>query len=215
MGFLIGSNLSKFLVVILTLFFSHESAAQKVIRKSIVDSSISLISIDASNSFEIEMATHKGRELIIEAAIEGEYQDDLLLKIDFEGNTMNVGAGFNSNFVNPNDKLSAHKVISIALKILLPEYKNVVVFGQECNVNASGNYKLLRVSLDDGLCSLNSVTEKAIITTQSGAITINTSQAKIVAKSKFGQVSGDPFEDGDNQYILSTTTGNIVLNRVE
>ena len=214
-GFFMSSNKKGIVFLILITLAFYEVTAQKVIRNTIVDPTISMISIDASNSFEIEMVTHTENEMMIEAAIEGEYQDDLQLKIDFEGTTINVGAGFDSNFKNPNDKLSAHKVISIALKILLPEYKNVVVFGKECNVNISGNYKLLKVNLDDGLCALNSVSEKAMITTQSGNITVNSSEAKIVADSKYGKVTGDTFEVGENQYILSTITGNIVLNRVE
>jgi len=215
LGFFITSQLRAVICLILMVFFIQQSIAQKVVRKSVIDPKVSLISIDASSSFEIKMSTHTSNEMVVEAAIEGEYQDDLLLNVDSEGSTINVNTGFNPNFINPNDKLSAHKVISISLQIVLPENKNVVVFGNECNVSAEGKYELLKVTLDDGQCELTSVTEKAIINTQSGNITINSSKAKVTANTKFGSIKGDSFTEGDNQFIITTVTGNIALNRVE
>lgn len=190
-------------------------SAQKVVKKSIVNSTISFVQIDANNCFEIVMETADTSEMVIEAFIDGEYKKDLELVVKEDGSTLMVSSGFNPNFINPNDKLSAHKVISIALKISLPEYKNVLVFGTSCNVAIAGNYKNLKVTLDDGSCDLTQVSEISEITTQSGDIIVSSSKASIVATSAYGNVQENQIPVGNDHFILRSTTGNIHLKRIE
>ena len=189
--------------------------AQKVVKKSIVNTHISFIQIDASNCFEIEIMTADSKEMIIEATIEGEYEKELLLKVHETGSTLLINAGFQPNFEHPNDKLSAHKVISIALKIQLPRHKNVTVFGMSCNIIISGAYNKLKTILNDGNCYLNNVVATAEVKTQSGNIIVKTKAASIIATSKYGCIDKGVIPIGDNQYTLNTITGNIVLNRIE
>lgn len=188
---------------------------QKVIKKSIVNSTISFVQIDASNCFEITIETADTSEMVIEAFIDGEYKKDLELVVKEDGSTLTVRSGFNPNFVNPNDKLSAHKVISIALKIKLPEYKNVLVFGTSCNVEIVGNYKNLKVTLDDGRCDLTQVSQTCEIITQSGDISVSSSKAKIIANSAYGNVQENQIPQGDAHFMLRSTTGNIYLKKIE
>lgn len=201
-----------FLVLLLTLQIAN---AQKAIKKSIVNSKISHIQIDVNNCFEIDLATSDSEEMIIEAKIDGEYEKDLLLSVSEKGSTIIISAGFQPNFVNPNDKLSAHKVVSIALKVLLPKQKNVHVFGTNCNVLVSGSYKFLKVSLNEGRCDLLDVDDTVEVKTQSGQIKASYSDASIHASSKYGKVLGNTSEKGNNSFNLSTVTGDIVLKRVE
>lgn len=201
-----------FLGLLLTLQILY---AQKVIKKSIVNTDISHIQIDAKNCFGIDLSTSDSDELIIEAQIDGEYEKDLLLNISEKGSTIVVSADFQPNFINPNDKLSAHKVISVALKVILPKQKDVHVFGTNCNVVASGIYDFLKVSLNDGRCDLTYVSEAVEVITQSGHISAKYSQATIRAKSKYGKVIGTISKKGNSDYNLSTVTGDILLKRVE
>ena len=189
--------------------------AQKMVKKSIVNSSISFVQIDASNCFEIVMETAKTNEMIIEAFIDGEYKKDLELIVKEDGSTLMVSSDFNTNFINPNDKLSTHKVISIALKIKLPEYKNVMVYGTSCNVAIEGNYKNLKVTLDDGRCYLTQVSQICEITTQSGDIIVSSSKGRIIATSAYGDVQENQIPVGDDHFTLRSTTGNIHLKKIE
>ncbi len=214
MNFFLTSNLKHFLGIIL-LLITHQSFAQKVVKKSIISPSITLISIDASNCFEIYVNTQETEEMSVVAKIEGEYQNDLQLNIEKKGATIFVDAGFKPDFINPNDKLSAHKVVSISLHIVLPLNSNAQIYGNDCNINVQGVYHQLNVALNDGFCNLNASVKKATIDTQSGNITMKTKGAIIQTKSKFGQVKGDSIPLGKNLFILSTVTGNIVLNRIE
>lgn len=206
------NNAFLFLAFLFGLQFSH---GQKLIKKSIVNQEISHIQVDVKDCFELDLSTSDGDELMVEAQIDGEYKRDLLLQVLEEGSTIKISAGFQPNFVNPNDKLSAHKVISIALSIKLPKQKNVHVFGTNCNVIATGNYDFLKVSLNDGRCDLKNVSETVQVSTQSGPISTTYTDAAISANSKYGSVIGQVTKNGSSHYSLNTVTGDILLKRVE
>ena len=200
----------------LGLLFCFQSIyAQKLIKKSFLNANISHVQIDVKNCFEIDLLTANSEELIIEAQIDGEYEKDLLINVLEEGSTIKVSAGFQPNFIKPNDKLSAHKVVSIALRVVVPKGKSVHVFGNDCNVIATGLYDFLKVSLNDGRCELNNVSETAEVRTQSGHISVIYSDAVIEAKSKYGRVIGKISKNGNSYYDLRTITGDILIKRVE
>ncbi len=200
----------------LGLLFGLQSAhTQKLIRKSLVDQKISHIQVDAKNCFELDLSTSEGDELLVEAQIDGEYEKDLLLQILEEGSTIKISAGFQPNFVNPNDKLSAHKVVSIALNIVVPAQKNIHVFGSNCNVVVTGTYDFLKVSLNDGRCDLKNTRGTVEVITQSGHISAIYNDVVVRAISKYGKVRGKSPKNGNGHYSLSTVTGDIHLRRVE
>ncbi|MFS4492511.1 hypothetical protein [Maribacter sp. 2308TA10-17] len=199
-------------VLFLTLNFL---TAQKVVKKSIVDSTVSSIQIDVSNCFEVQVETSDTEAIEVEANIEGEYRKDLVLNVNEEGTTVLISAGFQPNFENPNDKLSAHKVVSIALKIKLPEEKSVRVFGTNCNVRATGLYEKLKVTLNDGVSRLHKVNGLAEIISQSGDIIVESISAEIHPYSKYGKVDENEIPMGDNKYLINTVTGDIHLKRIE
>ena len=201
-----------FIILFLTLNFL---TAQKVVKKSIIDTSISSYQIDASNCFSINIQTVDTDEIVVEATIDGEYRNDLVLNVKEEGTSVVVSAGFQPNFKNPNDKLSAHKVVSIALEIQLPEYKNVRIFGTNSNIKVTGFYENLKITLNDGYCQLSRVEGKANVTTQSGDIIVKSKSAEISANSKYGKIATNLIPNGNTKYNLNTVTGNILLKRIE
>lgn len=201
--------------IFILLFILNIATAQKVVKKSIVYSTISSFQIDASNCFEIHIDTVDTDEILVEANIDGEYRKDIVLNLKEDGSTVLISAGFRINFENPNDKLSAHKVVSIALRIKLPMNKNVRVFGTNSNIHAIGNYEKLKITLNDGATSLKNVKGFAEVTTQSGDIIVESDTAEILTNSKYGKVDENQIPTGNNKYILKTVTGNIFLNRIE
>ncbi|SIS39939.1 hypothetical protein SAMN05421766_101517 [Zobellia uliginosa] len=200
--------------VILFLSF-HLLSAQKVVRKSLVNSEITSINIDVTNCYKLAVETVPGTEMSVEATIDGEYMKDLLVSVKKEGNSIMVSSGFQPNFHNPNDKLSAHKVVSIALKVVLPQYKYVTVFGTSCNVLMSGDYTDLNVSLNDGRCALSNVSENVNVHTQSGSIWLAAKSGNIQVINKYGTVERDNIPFGDTKYTLTTVTGNIQITKTE
>ncbi|WP_240751444.1 hypothetical protein [Flagellimonas onchidii] len=173
------------------------------------------IQIDSEFCYQVNLFTSKTQEVVVEASIEGEYAKDLIIAIEEQGATILISARFQPNFTNPNDKLSAHKVISIALDVELPEYKDVFVYGANSNVDVTGKYKKLKVKLSDGRCSLNNVGETIEVITQKGDIVLTTPSGNIMAKSTYGEVLKEDIPLGDNQFTLNTIEGKIHLKKTK
>ena len=187
--------------------------AQKVVKKAVQNPETSNLLIDANNCYQIDLTTTSAKDIVIEAFMDGEYKNDLLIKIEEDGPT--ISAGFHPNFIKPNDKLSAHKVISIALKVQIPKNMKVNLFGVNANVYATGNYEDIRVTLDDGNCNFNTIMGMASATTQSGDIYVYSNGAIIETNTNFGHISNNGIPKGDNYFKLTTTKGNIYLRKTE
>ncbi|MFD2586598.1 hypothetical protein ACFSQJ_06630 [Croceitalea marina] len=188
---------------------------QKTIRKTIINSEKQSIQVDTKNCYLVTLATSKESELKVEASIEGEYEKDLAVKIEEDGANVLVSADFLPNFVAPNDKLSAHKVISISLKITIPSYCNVNVYGTNSKVLASGKYKYLKVSSDTGDCSMVNVVENVEVKTQKGTINITAKEGKITAESTYGKVQLAKIPTGNSSYRLVSVEGDIYVNKTD
>ncbi|MEP2278658.1 DUF4097 family beta strand repeat-containing protein [Maribacter sp.] len=197
------------------LLLSFGLSAQKKVYRNILADHISLIQVDAANCFIVELQTADDNEISVEAEMEGEYSQDLNLEVSTNGSTLLVNAGFAPSFKNPNDKLSAHKVVSILLRLKVPSYKNLEIFGTNSRVLLDGKYNKLQVSLADGTCVLNNVIADAKIKTQSGNIKVFSAAATIDAASKYGTVSANVIPAGNSSFKLQTVTGNIDLSKTE
>jgi hypothetical protein len=199
----------------LLLLCFHFSDAQKVVRKSISGTDVAIVQVDAGNCYRVSLATHEADEIYVKAALDGEYEDDLVLNLTKVGAGWEISAGFQPNFTVPNDKLSAHKVISISLKIQLPRHSLVQVYGTSSLVDATGIYKDISIVLDDGSCTLDGVVAQAEVHTQSGDIILKNTEAAIMSVSKYGQVFGKAGTSGNHIFKLTSVTGNIHLNKTE
>lgn len=205
----------KALLFLLGFFCLFGLQSQKLVKKALIDSDTEYIQIDSQYCYEVQLSTVPTNELKVEASIEGEYSKDLIITIEEEGATVLVSAGFQPNFANPNDKLSAHKVVSIALEISLPEYRDVFVYGTNSNVTAQGKYQKLKVKLSDGRCILNNVVETVEVDTQKGDIVLTTAKGNITAKSIYGEVYKEAIPSGDYLFSLNTVQGKIHLKKTK
>ncbi len=197
------------------LLMANLLPAQKWVKKSIINPEIATLSIDATNNFELSIDTARGNEMLLEATLEGEYSNNLVLNVRETGNTLLVSTDFTPDFKRPGDKLSAHKVISVALKIVLPEHKRIRIFGAGCHITAQGSYRDLKIMLSDGSCDLEHILGDVEVATQSGNISVATARADINARTKYGEIRGERIPTGENRYDLSSVTGNILLNKTD
>ena len=201
-----------FFVVFFALVNLH---AQKLVRKAFIDPRTETIQIDAHYCYRIDLKTASSNEVEVSASMEGEYANDLLISIEQSGTTAMIRADFQPLFINPNDKLSAHKVVSIALEIRVPEYKNVDVFGTNTNLYAKGKYENLYITLSDGQCTLENVSESVEVITQKGDIMVMAPSGNIIAESTYGNVEKGIIPFGYNQFILKTIEGDIFLTKTK
>lgn len=205
----------KLIAISFAMLLSFFALGQKQLKKTLVNLESKSVQIDAKNSFKIDLSTTEGNEIVVDAKIDGEYHKDLIVKIEEDGSNVLISSGFQPNFINPNDKLSAHKVISIELKISLPKLMDVQLFGTRTNVAVEGLYRRLKIDLADGICSLFDPGENIAVKTQRGDIYLKTSSGTIDATSNYGKVIGKPLPSGNTLYTLQSVEGNIHLSKIE
>jgi len=205
----------RILVFIAFVIASVTVRGQKLVKKAIIDPHIDFIQIDSQYCYRIDLKTAQTDEVTVSASIEGEYAKDLLVSIEETGTTALISADFQPIFINPNDKLSAHKVVSIALEIQVPNYKSVAVFGTNCDVYATGKYENLNVTLSDGRCTLTNVSETVEVVTQKGDIWLNAPSGEILAETDYGTVEDQNIPFGHNLFVLKSVEGNIHLMKTK
>ena len=205
----------RLVAVVFFLLGSCILQAQKKVVKTIENPNVSFVQIDGKNCFSLALETVDNPNITVEASIDGEYLQDLLVNVKQEGTTILVSTGFQPNFVFPNDKLSAHKVISISLKISIPKNLDVNVYGTSTNVGVIGHYGNLKISLSDGKCTLNGRGENVEINTLSGNIDLITTKGQISATSKYGKIKREMIASGDDHFTLNSVTGNISIRKTE
>ncbi|MEM1339613.1 MAG: hypothetical protein AAGF96_17775 [Bacteroidota bacterium] len=204
--------MGRILIVLAILWLPITAFCQKKVSKKIVSTEQQFIRIDGTNCYIIDLQTSPGNQLVVEASIEGEYATDLALKLEEDGNTIVVSTDFLPSFKNPNDKLSAHKVISISLSVLLPEYAQVQLYGTYSNVQAKGIYNALDISVADGNCLVEALAEKSTVRTQTGEIRLMKTRGIVAAKTKYGKIHKGNVPSGDYNYSLHSIEGNIWVN---
>jgi len=203
------------IVVFVFLMGTCLLAAQKMVVKTIEDTNISFIQIDTKNCYTVALETVDIPKITVVGAMDGEYLQNLLVNVKQEGTSLLVNTGFQPNFILPNDKLSTHKVVSISLKISIPKYLNVLLYGTSTNVDVTGEYGDLKISLSDGRCVFEGGGENVSVSTLSGNIDLITKNADILAITKYGQINREAISSGDNHFSLNSVSGNINIRKTE
>ncbi|MEX0274774.1 MAG: hypothetical protein AB3N16_10385 [Flavobacteriaceae bacterium] len=203
------------LFILLLALSGHTALGQKSVSKTMAVPKVSSVQVDAGNCFQVKVQTADINVLTVKARMDGEYNQDLLVSMEKEGNTLAIGAGFEPNFKHPNDKLSAHKVVSIELEITMPKHKYLQVFGTSSHVYIEGSYSFVGVVLNDGSCHLSQGAESVKVVTQSGHIFVTDPKGSMVANSKYGKVYGKTLKTGRGELDLQTVSGNIYIDHTK
>jgi hypothetical protein len=201
------------LLLTLTAFAVLSAQAQKRLTKTLLDPQISSIHIEADLCYRIVLETIDSNEVSVEAQMEGEYQKDLVVQFREEGNTLFIEPEFSPQFSLPNDKLGAHKVVSVSMVVRLPEYQNVQLTAATCEVTATGAYRDLRIVFNDGSCVLEHLAENTTVQTGSAAIRVALEKGVVEATSRYGRVFLEPVPKGDHHLRLTSTRGDISVRR--
>jgi len=124
--------------------------AQKTFTQVIDNPEIKTIIIDDDAIFKIEINTTNDTRLKLESRIEGEYAKDQMITTKTKHDTLIISSGFHPLYEAHNDKLSAHKVLSVEVSLWLPKQLNVYVKSAIASANINGNFKALTVELSQG-----------------------------------------------------------------
>ncbi|WP_378179626.1 hypothetical protein [Aquimarina sp. SS2-1] len=183
-------------------------SAQSTFDKSIDASDLSEVFILLDNTFQIEIKNTSENKIIISALSEGEYQNDILINAKRKENVIKITDDIQPFSINHNDKLSAHKVIAVKVKIYVPRHLNVTVQSKIASLKFDGEIKSLFVELNSGDCLFENFIGNATVNTLDGDITVYTKNAVINATAKSGVLYEEKIY-GQHLIALKSISGNI------
>ncbi len=196
-------------LIILLFFVSYSSYAQKDTSQIIDAKEIDQIYIDTDEVFKINLKTISGDQIKISSHADGEYFNDISLEYEQKGNVLNISSQFRKILQSGFDKLSAHKVFALEITMEIPEGLQVFIKSNIASVEAIGAFEYIQVQLNSGHCNLISFSGNALINTFTGAISIETTDATVIASSRNGSVSIPPDIPGTHQINATSINGDI------
>tara|TARA_R110001632_G_scaffold50261_7_gene125450 strand:- start:2139 stop:2741 length:603 start_codon:yes stop_codon:yes gene_type:complete len=194
---------------------SSEIFAQKMLEQSFYDKDIKALYIKSDEIFEIHLSTSQNDHITIGTRIDGETFESSILKTRVDNNTLKIETGRTPDFEPFNDKLSAHKVLSIVLYISLPEGLDLDIFSTLASVDAQGHFGQVQLNLGRGGCRLVNFRfrESATINTLSGAIHVEVDSAEVHAQSRNGNVVIPAGFSEGYPLVLKSIHGDIIVTK--
>ncbi|WP_224488483.1 DUF4097 family beta strand repeat-containing protein [Robertkochia flava] len=196
--------------------FSVFLHAQKRLERVYDVEFLTKIQIDAEKIYQVELeSVEVGHQVWVETFIEGEYQAELTVSSRQEGSTLFLEGVFIPSFENPNDKLSAHKVLSVSLKVKVPRQLMVELFGSSTRVVAKGNYNDLDISTRKGPVFLENVEGLVKVKTANAEIRATRLSGYVQAATSYGKVYRGKVRSGNSSISLESVNGDIYINKEE
>lgn len=173
---------------------------------------VSSISIDGNQMFKIRLVTSKTNDIRMNSLLTGEYQNKFQIVLSKRDEQINIQLK-DLPFANiADDKISAHKVISAQLELIIPENLNILVSSDIAQLYMDGIYNKVNVELVHGSCFFNAIANNSTINTLNGQIFVNTANTTITASSKYGQVNEFEVKNYKSRMQLSSIYGDIKVN---
>lgn len=129
-----------------------------------------VVNSDALSTINVVSSPHS--VITMAARVQGELAEEIMIKEETQFRTLTIGTGLAPYFIPENDKLAAHKVLSVDMTIEVPKGRSVMVRSKFGSVNAMGTYDFFDVALDNGHCRLNGFLGEARLYTINGNIEV-------------------------------------------
>lgn len=207
--------LSHITLVLVLLGGCFSIEAQKLLEQSFSKENLQGIYIKSDEIFEIHLSASPSDHITIGTKIDGETFESSLLKTRVQNNQLIIETGRTPDFAPFNDKLSAHKVLSIVLYINLPEDMDIDIFSTLASVDAQGRFGQVQINLGRGGCRLVDFRfrESATVNTLTGAINIEVETAEVRAQSRNGNVVIPQDLSSGMPLVLKSIHGDIVVTK--
>lgn len=199
-------------VFALILLLIFETNAQVRVEKKIENPSLTRVQIDAAALYLLDIETAPGSQMSLEGRFDGEYSTNQWVQVqEVAPHVLLVRPSFQPFFSLPNDKLSAHKVVSASMHLVFPEGMDVEILGTDGKVQARGTYKNLVIVTGSGAVDLVQTKGLIEVNTTSGPVRVTHGDLRLTAASVYGKVLGPPFPlgSGTSQAKLHSQTGDI------
>ena len=172
------------LILIPNCLFAQKRSEQTFDRQD-----IKTLLINSNAIFKISITAQPVQEISIQTITDGETYESSLLHTKIIDQRLEITTGRTPDFTPFNDKLSAHKVLSIELDITIPQDFNIDIYSTLAEISLKGRYKELQINLGrGGLIGRDIRFRESVINTISGNVALTTKRADVTASSRNGEV---------------------------
>jgi hypothetical protein len=188
--------------------------AQKTIEKQWDGFDIDTLLIKSDATFTISVISVPDESIGLSARVEGEYHESVVINSVSKERSLTLSTGFSPFFTKDNDKLAAHKVLSIEMTFRIPEKTAVVIQSSSALVRTEGKIKYLETVLSEGTTTLSNFIGDARLYSQKGDISVTVgNNVGGRASSKYGSVHTEIPLQGD--YFIEATSiyGDVSLRK--
>lgn len=160
-------------LIVLFLFFSlSASLAQKVVQKQWDATGIERVEVFSDSIFRIEVKSVSGSQIVVQASMEGEHFENLLLDGLNKDGVLSLKAGLTPFFEAKNDKLAAHKVVSVWISIQMPQDLSLIASSALADLSVEGPLQGVQASLYKGDMRFTNFSGMADLRTTHGNIEV-------------------------------------------
>lgn len=204
----------KIKLVIFFLLVVHCSIAQKQTEKQWNAQQIEKVNINGEGIFKINIKNSESNTIDLLVKFEGEHSEHLVIIDSVSQGILKLSTDFQPLFKADNDKLSAHKVLSVELQLSIPKHVDLNIKSDIAQTKVEGHFPNVFIELKTGNCTLDPFFGNATVNTINGNINVKTNNAKTIAKSKTGIVDVKQFKLALYQLNLQTVNGNINVSKI-
>jgi len=193
-------------------FFSIAAVSQRTIEKAWEAHRFQKLEVVSNQVYHIKLVPQKANKIKLLTTIQGENAENIVVPISEANNTLTITTAYRPFYDPKNDKLAAHKVISIEMVVYLPEAMEVFIEANIASVECRGAINNLSVNLRDGNCFLYDFEGNAHINTREGTIAVwASSQVAGRAISRHGEIKNELPEKGKYSLYAESVNGMISL----
>ncbi len=199
----------------LSLLAGFLGFSQKQILNTLDSEAVKGIFIDSDEVFEVFVKATESSDFSVSAEVEGETFETLKLNTEVKNGLWHIETGRSLGFRNIDDKLAAHKVLSVVLFIEIPQNKEVWVESNLASVQLTGSFSQINLNLSGGGCTLKEFNGNGIVNTLRGNIIAEVLNTKVSAQSRNGKVSLEQVAAENGSLILKSIDGDISVRQSE
>ena len=177
---------------------------------------ITAIHIESDIIFKITITAQSTQEIQLNTMVDGETYASTIVHSKVIDDRLEIYTGRTPDFTPFNDKLSAHKVLSIELEISVPEGIDININSTLAEVHLEGSYGTLQINLGrGGLIGREIRFRESIINTISGHVTLSLDKANVSASSRNGLKKIDHIFNQGPQCTIESIHGDIEVLQVK
>ena len=189
---------------------------QKIIQKEFDPKEVHTLSVQDDALFKITIVSSESSNIKMSLHISGEHSENIVVEEKLINGTLFLSTGFNPFFVMENDKLAAHKVMSLQMDIVVPTNISLAIKSKLAFVFTMGAFKNLAISTENGSCFLNDFKGNAQIKTTSGSINVFVRKnVSGQAFSKYGTVENKLPQGRQYTVFTESVNGNISMEQTK